>query len=67
MTRKIEKSAKSAALATTEIIIFPSQDGPESIESAFDEAIASAALLDIVLAGESVINRLIRDSGFFQY
>ena len=52
MTRKIEKSAKSAALATTEIIIFPSQDGPESIESAFDEAIASAALLDIVLAGE---------------
>lgn len=52
MTEKIASSAKSVALATTDIIASSPTHGPESIESAFDEVIASAALLDVIRQGE---------------
>jgi len=53
MTEKIAESARAVALTTTDIIASSPSDGPESIESAFDEAIASAALLDVIQAGEA--------------
>jgi len=52
MTEKIAASARSAALSSTDIIASMPKDGPESIESAFDEVIASAALLDVIKQGE---------------
>jgi len=52
MTEKIAVSARSVALSNTEIIASSPSHGPESIESAFDEAIASAALLDVIKQGE---------------
>ena len=52
MTEKIAASARAIALATTEIIASSPTHGPESIESAFDEVIASAALLDVIKQGE---------------
>ncbi len=53
MTDKIASSAKAVALPETHIIARCPQHGPESIECAFDEAIAAAALLDVVAEGEA--------------
>lgn len=52
MTDKIRVSAESVALVTTKIVASSPKHGPESIESAFDEVIASAALLDVIREGE---------------
>ncbi|GEM79792.1 aspartate/glutamate racemase family protein [Vibrio superstes] len=52
MTEKIAISAQSVALPDTHIIASSPLHGPVSIESAFDEAIASAALLDVIQQGE---------------
>lgn len=52
MTRQIGVAAQSIALATTKISASSPEHGPESIECAFDEVIASAALLDVIRAGE---------------
>lgn len=51
MTKTMLKSAQSVALASTEIIAATPQHGPKSIECAFDEVIASAALLDQIEQG----------------
>ncbi|TEW54463.1 aspartate/glutamate racemase family protein [Psychromonas sp. RZ22] len=53
MTEKIANSARAVAINTTEIIASSPKHGPESIESAFDEVIASAALLDVIREGEA--------------
>ncbi len=53
MTLQIGKSAKKVALPTTEINAVCPEHGPKSIECAFDEAIAGAALMDIIARGES--------------
>lgn len=52
MTEAIGLSAKSVALPSTEILAINPSDGPASIESAFDEAIAGAALMDVIKKGE---------------
>ncbi len=52
MTDKIAIAAQSAALSSTEITASCPVNGPESIESAFDETLAAAALLDVIRAGE---------------
>ncbi|CAM2880463.1 aspartate/glutamate racemase family protein [Vibrio mytili] len=52
MTDKIAISANSIALPTTQIIASSPQHGPESIECAFDETLAAAALLDVIRSGE---------------
>ncbi len=52
MTEKIAASAISVALDSTKIIAVSPEHGPESIESAFDEVIASAAVLDVIKKGE---------------
>ncbi|MGJ8581260.1 MAG: aspartate/glutamate racemase family protein [Psychromonas sp.] len=52
MTEKIAASARLVALSSTDIIASMPTHGPESIESAFDEVIASAALLDVIKQGE---------------
>jgi len=52
MTEKIAVSAINIALDSTEIIAVSPEHGPESIESAFDEVIASAAVLDVIKQGE---------------
>ncbi len=52
MTDKIATAAQSVALPNTEIIASSPVNGPESIESAFDEALAAAALLDVIRIGE---------------
>ena len=52
MTDKIAQSAQSVALPTSDILARSPAHGPESIESAFDEAIAGAAVLDVVADGE---------------
>lgn len=52
MTEKIALSAQAIALDNTQITASSPEHGPESIESAFDEVIASAALLDVVREGE---------------
>lgn len=51
MTYAMALSAESSALATTQIIPCTAQHGPKSIECAFDEVIASAALLDLIEQG----------------
>jgi allantoin racemase len=53
MTLKIHSSAELVALENTTIISSSPKHGPESIESAFDEVIASAALLDLIEEGEA--------------
>lgn len=52
MTDKIAISAQAVALPGTEIIASSPVNGPESIESAFDETLAAAALLDVIRSGE---------------
>lgn len=52
MTLKIAQAAQSVALDGTYIIAVNPEHGPESIECAFDEAIAGAALLDLIRQGE---------------
>lgn len=52
MTEKIAESARAIALTSTDIIASSPAHGPESIESAFDEVIASAAVLDVIKQGE---------------
>lgn len=52
MTDTIDKIAQSIALSSTKVITRSPEHGPASIESAFDETIASAALLDIIQRGE---------------
>ncbi len=52
MTDKIAISAQAVASPGTEIIASSPVNGPESIESAFDETLAAAALLDVIRAGE---------------
>ncbi len=52
MTDKIATAAQSVALPSTEIIASSPINGPESIESAFDETLAAAALLDVIRIGE---------------
>lgn len=52
MTDKIAISAQNVALPGTEIIASSPINGPESIESAFDETLAAAALLDVIRSGE---------------
>ncbi len=53
MTDKIACSAAAVALPDSEIIARSPEHGPESIECAFDEAIAAAALLDVIAEGEA--------------
>lgn len=53
MTEKIALSATSVALESTQIMASSPEHGPESIESAFDEVIASAALLEVIREGEA--------------
>jgi len=53
MTENIGKSAQAVALGDTHISASSPRHGPESIESAFDEVIASAALLDVIREGEA--------------
>jgi allantoin racemase len=53
MTRQIERCAQSAALPETQIRATCPQHGPRSIESAFDETIAGAALLDELCQDET--------------
>ncbi|PMH44454.1 Asp/Glu/hydantoin racemase [Vibrio sp. 10N.286.49.B3] len=52
MTEKIAESAQMVALSDTVITASSPRHGPESIESAFDETIAAAALLDVIREGE---------------
>lgn len=52
MTDKIAISAQTVALPGTEIIASSPVNGPESIECAFDETLAAAALLDVIRTGE---------------
>jgi allantoin racemase len=52
MTQKIAGSAQGIALADTRIIAVSAPHGPASIESAFDDVIAGAALLDAIKQGE---------------
>jgi allantoin racemase len=52
MTQKMADSAQHVALADTSIIAVSAPHGPASIESAFDDAIAGAALLDAIKQGE---------------
>ena len=51
MTDKIASAAQQVALADTHIIASSPKHGPASIESAFDDVIASAALMDEIAAG----------------
>jgi len=53
MTENIGISAQSVALQTTKVTASSPKHGPESIECAFDEVIASAALLDVIRDGEA--------------
>lgn len=53
MTRHIGDSARQVAAAGTEIRAVCPQHGPKSIECAFDETIAGAALLDVIRQGEA--------------
>ncbi|MFD1383131.1 aspartate/glutamate racemase family protein [Rhodanobacter aciditrophus] len=52
MTDAMATSAHQAALPTTQILASTPLHGPQSIECALDEAIASAALLDLIQAGK---------------
>ena len=52
MTQKISESAQSVALPDTNVIAVSATHGPASIESAFDDVIAGAALLDAIRLGE---------------
>lgn len=52
MTLKIAQEAQSVANEGTYILAVNPEHGPESIECAFDEAIAGAALLDLIRQGE---------------
>ncbi len=52
MTDKIAASAQAVAQHSTEIIAHSPKHGPASIECAVDEAIAGAALLDLIVQGE---------------
>lgn len=52
MTDAMASSARNIALPTTEIIASTPLHGPKSIECAVDEAIASAALLDLIQSGK---------------
>ncbi len=52
MTDAISVSAAAVALPSTNIFAVNPSNGPMSIESAFDETIASAALLDVIKEGE---------------
>lgn len=54
MTDKIASSAAQVALPDTKIVATSPEHGPESIESAFDETIAAAALLDQIRRGEEM-------------
>ncbi|MGO1296851.1 MAG: aspartate/glutamate racemase family protein, partial [Vibrio sp.] len=51
MTDKMAQAARAIALPTSEIIATQPEHGPMSIESAFDDAIATAALLDRIAEG----------------
>ncbi|MZI93368.1 aspartate/glutamate racemase family protein [Vibrio sp. CAIM 722] len=51
MTDKIATAAKAVALSNTTIIATQPQHGPSTVESAFDEIIASAALMDEIQTG----------------
>lgn len=53
MTDKIAVSAQTICLPTTQIIARSPAHGPESIECAVDETIASAAMLDVIAQGEA--------------
>ncbi|EPA8366469.1 aspartate/glutamate racemase family protein [Vibrio fluvialis] len=53
MTDKIALSAQSVCLSSSKIIARNPAHGPESIECALDEAIAAAALLDVIAQGEA--------------
>ncbi|MGB2078870.1 MAG: aspartate/glutamate racemase family protein [Vibrio sp.] len=52
MTQSMQVVAQSVAANQTQVIARSPQHGPRSIESMFDEAIATAALLDVVKQGE---------------
>jgi len=52
MTDTIAAAARSVASPGTQIIATNPSDGPASIESHFDEAVCSVALLEQVMAGE---------------
>lgn len=52
MTDKIAQSALTVALPSSDILARCPEHGPESIECALDETIASAALLDLIADGE---------------
>lgn len=52
MTNTMAISARATALPSTQIIPSTPEHGPKSIECAFDEAIASAALLDLIEQGK---------------
>jgi allantoin racemase len=52
MTHAMALSAQSVALNSTQIIACTPEHGPKSIECAFDEVIASAALLDLIEQGK---------------
>lgn len=52
MTHAMALSAQSIALESTQIIACTPEHGPKSIECAFDEVIASAALLDLIEQGK---------------
>lgn len=51
MTEKMAHAARAMALPETDIIATQPQHGPMSIESAFDDVIAAAALLDCIAEG----------------
>ncbi|MBR7890089.1 aspartate/glutamate racemase family protein [Marinomonas sp. A79] len=51
MTQAMALSAQSVALPDTDILPYTPSHGPKSIECAFDEVIASAALLDLIEEG----------------
>lgn len=54
MTQAMADSAQQVCLPSSEIIASTAQHGPASIECAFDEVIAGAALLDEVQAGKDM-------------
>lgn len=51
MTEKMAQAAQAIALPGTQIIATQPQHGPKSIESAFDDVIAAAALMDEISDG----------------
>lgn len=57
MTDKIALCAKHIALPTTQITACSPEHGPETIECARDEVLASAGLLDVIRECEQETNK----------